>query len=160
MRFIAVVGVLLVLASCSDSDMNDNNKFSLSCYDEKFRGIYEYHLVFDGRDVTRYNDPLGRIGDNASVYNYRVIKKGTDHPQQSPLFVIFEGEELEFQSLGFDGSPISYITKTMRYRLNKDTLIIKQKTLKVLDEKGNEIKDYIPNPSDDLYHQCSLPKIQ
>ena len=157
MRFIAVLGVLFVLASCSDSDMNDNNKFTLSCYDEKFAGILEYHLVFDGRDVTRYNDPLG---DYAPVHDYRVIKKGIDHPQQSPLVVIFEGEELEFQSLGLDGSPISYTTKTMRYRLNKDSLIIKQKTLKVLDEKGNEIKDYIPNPSDNLRHKCSLPKIQ
>ena len=57
MRLIAVVGVLFVLASCSDSDMPDN--FSVSCYKVGGfnKGSYtqslDYDFDLDNRIVTR-----------------------------------------------------------------------------------------------------------
>ena len=53
MKLIAVLGVLFVLASCSDSDMPDN--FSVSCPDPdpKWEAIqYSYDFDFDNNIVT------------------------------------------------------------------------------------------------------------
>ena len=65
MRFIAVVGVLLVLASCSDSDIPDN--FSVSCYqvgafDEQL--IVSYDFDFDNNIVTE------KLTLGGTIYNF------------------------------------------------------------------------------------------
>ena len=56
MRFIAVLGVLLVLASCSDSDILEN--FGVSCYldDKTNRTFFEFD--FDKNIVTIKSTPF------------------------------------------------------------------------------------------------------
>ena len=46
MKLIAVLGVLFVLASCSDSDIPEN--FGVSCYldDKTYRYFFEFDFVF------------------------------------------------------------------------------------------------------------------
>ena len=74
MRFIAVLGVLFVLGSCSDSDMEEN--FALSCYktdsDETFIHFFEFD--FDKNIVIR--------DDGSSDYDYYVT-------EVSPVKIVF-----------------------------------------------------------------------
>ena len=75
MRLIAVLGVLFVLASCSDSDTPEN--FGLSCYktdyDETFIHFFEFD--FDKNIVIR--------NDGAWDYEYSIT-------EVSPIKIVFE----------------------------------------------------------------------
>ena len=125
MRLIALLGVLFVLASCSDMDINGDDTFGLSCvFDLNGK---EYHFAFDGNTVTRYFQPLE---PKTTPEKYKIISD----TNVSPLVVVFEGKEM-FYKVDYG----SYIVN-MKYMLDKTTLRIYQETLSVTDDMGNTVE--------------------
>ena len=81
MRFIAVLGVLFVLASCSDSDIPDN--FSVACYDSSkdVTHIRFYEFDFDKNIVIKKSPPLVNTPYEVLEYSINEI---------SAIAIIFE----------------------------------------------------------------------
>jgi len=77
MRFIAVLGVLFVLASCSDSDMEEN--FGLSCYEADELIFWEFD--FDKNIVIR------NVG--AIDYEYSIT-------EVSPIKILFKASKYDY----------------------------------------------------------------
>ena len=74
MKLIAVLGVLFVLASCSDSDIPEN--FGVSCYldDKTYRYFFEFD--FDKNIVKTKSPPLDVKGlENIAFENEATIKE-------------------------------------------------------------------------------------
>ena len=142
MRLIAVLGVLFVLASCSDMDINGDDTFGLSCvFDLNGK---QYHFAFDGNTVTRYFQPLE---PKTTPEKYKIISDSN----VSPLVVVFEGKEM-FYKVDYG----SYIVN-MRYMLDKTSLRIYQETLSVTDDMGNTVE--WDRGADNYYYYCVTSKI-
>ena len=143
MRFIAVLGVLFVLASCSDMDINGDDTFGLSCrFDFNDN---QYHFAFDGNTVTRYFQPLE---PKTTPEKYKIISDSN----VSPLVVVFEGKEMFYKV----GEYTPYILN-MKYMLDKTTLTIYQETLSATDDMGNTVE--WDRGADYYYHYCVTSKI-
>ena len=129
MRFIAVLGVLFVLASCSDLDINGDNKFAIACIHETDRDNENvFHLVFDRNTVTKYNKPLE---DNQSFSTHKI----KSYSYRSPLLVIWD--DTGISGMGSDGEIRIY---NLRYTLDKQTLNLYRETLDVTDNMGNPVE--------------------
>ena len=82
MRLIAVLGVLFVLASCSDSDTPEN--FALSCDNTKFPTSTDF-FQFDFDKNIVINEGLDAYGDS-SVYEYSIT-------EVTPLKIAFDNSQ-------------------------------------------------------------------
>ena len=105
MRFIAVVGVLLVLASCSDSDMEEN--FGLSCYKNDEKNITFFEFNFDKNIVIR-DEPSGE-------YEYSMT-------EVSPVKIVFVQRSLVDIDYVLDRGNLN-IEQTMRFESNPNNII-------------------------------------
>ena len=131
MRLIAVLGVLLVLASCSDLDINGDNKFAIACVyetDKDYENVF--HLEFDGNTVKKYNKPL----EANQLPSTHKIKSDSN---VSPLVVIWD--DTGISGMGSDGEIRIY---NLRYTLDKQTLKLYRETLDVTDNMGNPVELY------------------
>ena len=143
MRLIAVLGVLFVLASCSDMDINGDDTFGLSCvFDLNGK---QYHFAFDGNTVTRYFQPLE---PKTTPEKYKIISDSN----VSPLVIIFEGKEKGL----LNGEYTPYILN-MKYMLDKTSLRIYQETLSATDDMGNTVE--WDRGADNYFWYCKTSQI-
>ena len=82
MRFIAVIGVLFVLASCSDSDTPEN--FALSCDNTKFQTSTDF-FQFDFDKNIVINEGLDAYGV-PTFYEYSIT-------EVTPLKIAFDNSQ-------------------------------------------------------------------
>ena len=147
MRLIAVLGVLFVLASCSDMDINGNNKFAVACvYETDKDNENVFHLEFDGNTVKRYDKPL-KANQPPSTYK---IKSDSN---VSPLIEIWD--DTGISGMGRDGEIRIY---NLRYTLDKQTLKLHRETLDVTDNMGNPVELYSWQKYPEIYN-CKKSQI-
>ena len=147
MRLIAVLGVLFVLASCSDLDINGDNKFAVACYDEMDRdNEVALHLVFDGNTVTKYNKPLEA---NQSFSTHKI----KSYSYVSPLLVIFE--DTSVMKLG----SVEMFVFTFKYTLDKQTLTLYRGTLYVTGRMGEPVDYDTKNDANAKVYYCKKSQV-
>ena len=147
MRLIAVLGVLFVLASCSDLDINGDNKFAVACYDEMDRdNEVALHLVFDGDTVTKYNKPLEA---NQSFSTHKI----KSYSYVSPLLVIFE--DTSVMKLG----SVEMFVFTFKYTLDKQTLTLYRDTLYVTGRSGEPVDYDTKNDANAKVYYCKKSQV-
>tara|TARA_A100001234_G_scaffold14337_1_gene11494 strand:+ start:2009 stop:2503 length:495 start_codon:yes stop_codon:yes gene_type:complete len=164
MRLIAVLGVLLVLASCSDMDINGNNKFAVACYDEMDRdNEVALHLVFDRNTVTKYNKPLEA---NQSFSTHKI----KSYSYVSPLLVIFEDTSVvKFGSVIEESNLIAITGKsdagkemfifTFKYTLDKQSLTLYRDTLYVTNMMLEPVDYDTKNDANAKVYYCKKSQI-
>ena len=147
MRLIAVLGVLFVLASCSDLDINGDNKFAVACYDEMDRdNEVALHLVFDRDTVTKYNKPLEA---NQSFSTHKI----KSYSYVSPLLVIFE--DTSVMKLG----SVEMFVFTFKYTLDKQTLTLYRDTLYVTGRSGEPVDYDTKNDANAKVYYCKKSQV-
>ena len=117
MRLIAVLGGLFVLASCSDSDMEEN--FGLSCYEEGYESQRIYYEFYFDKNI--------------------VIKKSYPGEAIEELFSEYDITNISLTTISFGSQPsILYGENHDEYTFDRATFTIRNDIRK----DGNSLKNY------------------